>query len=117
VPFHGLVMVHYALQVIHVVRGHYEEPAFVVGVFVEEFWATLHFSVDLVDFAADRGHEVGDCLDRFHCSIGLRLCDGVAFGWELNIDYFAELFLGVIGDADADFVTLDFNPLEFLGVV
>ncbi len=72
-------------------------------------WIGLHH------LAGERRVDVGGGLDAFHHGAGFVGGDVAADLGEFDEHHVAELFLGVVGDADGGDVAIQSDPFMFLG--
>lgn len=78
----------------------------------------LQYQIDSGDLAADGGVDISGALDRLDGADGVARTDGLALLGKLDVDYIAQLFGGVCGDADdtRGLIGAEVDPLVVLGV-
>src|SRR3972149_2199212 len=77
---------HEILQFIHVIGLDLEEPAFPVGVFVNDFGLSFQLLIYCNQFTAHRGENSSQPLPRFDLGETLSLDQFFTFWWKADID-------------------------------
>ena len=92
------------------------EPAFAVGVAVDDGGIGVHGLVEFHDLAAHRKERVAHGLHGLDRAENLACGERLAHGRNIDENDVAQLALGKVGDADNGRVTLDAAPLVVAGV-
>lgn len=98
----------------------FDDPAFAVGVFVDDRWVVsfvlIQFAVELDDFTGQRQEEITGSFYRFNCSENFVPVQFFAYGFHLNVHEFIECLLSEVGDANRGDVAFNQHPFVLLGV-
>ena len=86
------------------------------GILIDELRLIVQFAVDLDDDATRRSIDVACRLDRLDDRNGTALFDFLARGWKFDEGHVAELFLGVICNADSPDVPVNADVFVILCV-
>ena len=102
--------IHQAGDIRHVFNAEFENPAFAVGVGIDERGIAFDIRISLDDLAADGGVDVASSFDGFDDGARIAGIDGAAVGGQLDEDDVGEFFLSVIRNAHGGDVALKANP-------
>ena len=102
--------IHEAGDIRCVFNAEFEDPAFAVGIGVDERWIAFDIWISLDDLAADRGVDVAGGFDGFHDGAWIASIDGAAVGGQFDEDNVGEFFLSVIGNAHGGDVAFKADP-------
>ena len=102
--------IHQACRVGGILDAKFEDPAFAVGIGIDERWVGFDSVVGFDHFAADRRVDVGGGLHGFHHCGWVAGIDLAADAGEFDKDHIGEFGLGVIGDAHGGDVAFEADP-------
>src|SRR5690606_36833820 len=110
-------LVHQAVELRRIGELHLEEPRPTGRILVDEPGVVRDLLVDLHDLAVERGANVRGRLDAFDDADLVTRGYGLPGIGQFDEDDIAELFGGVLGDADDDQVALGAEPFVIFGVL
>ncbi len=108
-------MVHEVFHLGRIRHIEHRDPAFPIGIFIDQFGGILELFIYFDDLAADRAHDGGRGFRGFDFGDFLHRADFLPDLRQFDVDNVSQLVLCIIRDADHGPFALGLDPLMLFG--